>query len=227
MDDILRQYEERSKTEDLTKEQPKQVQRAVQALTGTKPSVSFCKATLADCIRRDGLNLNVEFTLIGGPSFCIPSSFPTPVASEFLCESLLRIQTVWALDNEKSFRILTDAILTEVLTMEENKARKGFCRVKNNWEGTGLGYTGNEDYMLGSSSTRSLDTMESCLLVKIARKEWPDSVPQVLCEAGWLLNRRVAAGKYTPVFAGLTNGFFSTFTPLIRTAWSMIPDPIC
>jgi hypothetical protein len=69
------------------------------------------------------------------------------------------------------------------------------------------GYTGAVDYMLGSSKTKSVDTMDSFLLVVEAKKEWPDSaIPQVLAEAGCLLKRRLAAGKNTPVFAVLTNG---------------------
>jgi hypothetical protein len=72
----------------------------------------------------------------------------------------------------------------------------GFCGVKNDWEGSGFGYTGAVDYMLGSSKTKSVESMKSCLLVTIARKEWPDSaVPHVLSEAGCLLKKRLAAGK--------------------------------
>jgi len=54
--------------------------------------------------------------------------------------------------------------------------------------------------------------MDSFLLVEEAKKEWPDSaIPQVLCEAGCLLKKRLAAGKNTPVFAVLTNGLFFRF----------------
>ena len=38
-----------------------------------------------------------------------------------------------------------------------------------------------------------------------------DSVAQVLCEAGCLLKKRLAAGKETPVFAVLTNGLLFRF----------------
>ena len=66
--------------------------------------------------------------------------------------------------------------------------------------------------MFGSSKTKSVDTMDSFLLVVEAKKEWPDSaIPQVLCEAGCLLKRRLAAGKDTPVFAVLTKGLFFRF----------------
>ncbi|KAK5669306.1 hypothetical protein QVD99_003706 [Batrachochytrium dendrobatidis] len=83
----------------------------------------------------------------------------------------------------------------------------GFCEVKNDWEGKEFGYTGDVDYMLESSDTKTVDTMDSFLLVVGAKKEWPDSaVPQILCEAGCLLKKRLAAGKNTPVLAVLTNG---------------------
>ena len=88
----------------------------------------------------------------------------------------------------------------------------GYCEVKNDWEGTGFGYTGDVDYMFGSSKTKSVDTMDSFLLVVEAKKEWPDSaIPQVLCEAGCLLKKSLAAGKNTPVFAVLTNGLLFRF----------------
>jgi hypothetical protein len=65
------------------------------------------------------------------------------------------------LDNEKACRIVIDAILTEVLLNESNALLLGFCEVKNDWEGTGFGYTGDVDYMSGSSKTKSVDTMDS------------------------------------------------------------------
>ncbi|OAJ37843.1 hypothetical protein BDEG_21818 [Batrachochytrium dendrobatidis JEL423] len=117
------------------------------------------------------------------------------------------VDKAWALDNEKACRIVIDAILTEVLTSEANDKLVGFCEVKNDWEGKEFGYTGDVDYMLGSSDTKTVDTMDSFLLVVGAKKEWPDSaVPQILCEAGCLLKKRLAAGKNTPVLAVLTNG---------------------
>ena len=65
-------------------------------------------------------------------------------------------------------------------------------------------------YMFGSSKTKFVDTMDSFLFVVEAKKEWPDSaIPQVLCEAGCLLKKRLAAGKDTPVFAVLTNSSLS------------------
>ena len=103
--------------------------------------------------------------------------------------------------------MLIDAVLIEVLKNEFNDYLYGFCEVKNDWEGPGVGYTGNIDYMVGSFRTKSIDNMDSFLLVVQAKKEWPDNaIPQVLAEAGCLLKKRLAAGKETPVFAVLTNG---------------------
>jgi hypothetical protein len=203
MDELL------NKLNELTDEERKQVQ---QFWTKKKPSVPFSKATLNDCVRPDGLALDIDYATIDAPSLHIPTSFPTPVASDFLCENLSRIKTVWVLDNEKACRIVIDAILTEVLLNESNEQLLGFCEVKNDWDGPGFGYTGDVDYMFGTSKTKSVDTMDSFLLVVEAKKEWPDSaIPQVLAEAGCLLKKRLAAGKNTPVFAVLTNGLLFRF----------------
>jgi hypothetical protein len=195
--------------DELTDEEWKQVQ---QLKNKKKPSVQFSKATLNDCIRPDGLALNIDYATIDAPSLHIPTSFPTPVASDLLCQNLSRIKTVWVLDNEKACRIVIDAILTEVLLNESNEKLLGFCEVKNDWEGTGFSYTGDVDYMFGSSKTKSVDTMDSFLLVVEAKYEWPaKSVAQTLAEAGCLLKKRLAAGKKTPVFAALTNGLLFRF----------------
>jgi hypothetical protein len=194
---------------ELTDEEWKQVQ---QLKNKKKPSVPFSKATLNDCVRPDGLALNIDYASIKAPTIHIPDDFPAPTASAHLCETLARIEKVWVLDNEKACRIVIDAILTEVLLNESNEQLLGFCEVKNDWEGTGFGYTGDVDYMFGSSKTKSVDTMDSFLLVVEAKKEWPDSaIPQVLAEAGCLLKKRLAAGKNTPVFAVLTNGLLFRF----------------
>jgi hypothetical protein len=156
--------------------------------------------------------LKIDYATIDAPTIHIPVDFPGPIASDFLCENLRRIKSVWVLDNEKACRIVIDAILTEVLLNESNEQLLGFCEVNNDWEGPGFGYTGNVDYMFGSSKTKSVETMDSFLLVVEAKKEWPDSaIPQVICEAGCLLKKRLAAGKDTPVFAVLTNGIFFRF----------------
>ena len=203
MDELLHKLNE------LTDEEKKQVQ---QFLNKKKPSVSFSKATINHCVRTDGLALNIDWIHVKAPTIHVPVDFAVPTISDNLCETLERIQKVWVLDNEKSCRIVIDAILTEVLLNETNEQLLGFCEVKNDWEGTGFAYTGDVDYMFGSSRTKSVDTMDSFLLVKVAKKEWPDSaVPQVLCEAGCLLKKRLAAGKVTPVFAVLTNGLFFRF----------------
>jgi hypothetical protein len=95
---------------------------------------------------------------------------------------------------------------------ESNEQLWGFCEVKNDWEGTGVAYTGDVDYMFGSSKTKSVENMDSFLLVVEAKHEWPDkSVTQTLAEAGCLLKKRLDAGKNIPVFAVLTNGTFFRF----------------
>lgn len=46
-------------------------------------------------------------------------------------------------------------------------------------------YTGNVEYMLGYSKTKSIDDLDSFPLVVQAEKEWPEiSVPQVIAHAG-------------------------------------------
>jgi hypothetical protein len=108
--------------------------------------------------------------------------------------------------------MLIDAVLTEVLLSESNDKLKGFCEVKGDWEGTEVSYTGNVDYMFGTSEMPVAKVPDTFVLVVEAKKEWPDSaVPQVLCEAGCLLKKRLAAGKNTPVFAVLTNGTLFRF----------------
>jgi hypothetical protein len=119
----------------------------------------------------------------------------------------LSILLVWVLDNENSCRIVIDAILTEVLLNESNENLLGFCQVMNDWKGTGFGYTGDVDYLFGSSKIKSVDSVDSSLLILQAKNGWPDSaIPHVLAEAGCLLKKRSAAGKSTPVLAVLTNG---------------------
>ena len=197
---------------DLTEEERKQV---LEFLNRKTPSVSFSRATLNDCERSEGLALDLKFIepiAVPVPTLHIPDEIVRPVPSDFLCEHLLCIQKFFALNNEKSCRLLIDAILIEVLKSESNDKLFGFCKVRNDWEGTGFRYTGDVDYMLGSSKTKSVDTLDSFLMVVEAKKEWPDSaVPQVLAEAGCLLKKRLAAGKNTPVFAVLTNGSLFRF----------------
>ena len=210
MDEIL------DKLNELTEEEKNQLsdkqKKALKTLIGSKPFVKFSSATLNDCVRTDGLALKIDYATIDAPTIHIPVDFPGPIASDFLCENLLRIKSVWVLDNEKACRIVIDAILTEVLLNESNEQLLGFCEVNNDWEGPGFGYTGNVDYMIVSSKTKSDKSMDSFLLVVQAKKEWPDSaIPQVICEAGCLLKKRLAAGKDTPVFAVLTNGLLFRF----------------
>jgi hypothetical protein len=198
---------------ELTEEDWKQFQIF---MNKNKPYVHFSKATLNHCVRLDGLALNIDNIDVKAPSLHIPDDIETVSPSPWLCQTLEKIDQVWVLDNEKACRIVIDAILTEVLSRNDSAQARprllGFCEVKLDWEGTGFGYTGDVDYMFGSSKTKSVDTIDSFLLIVEAKKEWPDSaIPQILCEAGCLLKKRLAAGKNTPVFAVLTNGLFFRF----------------
>ena len=197
--------EEKSRLSDKQK-------KALKTLIGSKPSVPFSRATLNDCARLDGLALDLRFIepiAVPAPTLHIPQEIVLPVPSDFLCEHLHTLQKLFVMNNEKARRMLIDAILIEVLKSEFNDSLYGFCEVQNDWEGTGFGYTGDVDYMFGSSKTKSVDTMDSFLLVVEAKYEWPaKSVAQTLAEAGCLLKKRLAAGKETPV---LTNGLFFRF----------------
>jgi hypothetical protein len=60
--------------------------------------------------------------------------------------------------------------------------------------------------MFGSLKTKSVDTMDSFLLVVEAKKKWPNNaIPQVLCEAGcllkkgWLLERILMCLLFSPI----------------------------
>ena len=229
----LSQLTEEEKSQ-LTDKQKKALE-ALKALSGSaKPFVPFSKASLNDCVRPDGLALDLHFiepiAEVPFPTLRIPQEIIIPVPSDFLCEHLLAVQKLFVLNNEKSCRMLIDAILIEVLKSEFNDSLYGFCEVKNDWEGKGFGYTGDVDYMFGSSKTKSVDDMDSFLLVAQAKKEWPDSaIPQVLAEAGCLLKKRLAAEKKTPVFAALTNGLLFRFFAIDTdgVVYSSGQTPIC
>ncbi|KAJ3301345.1 hypothetical protein HDV03_001014 [Kappamyces sp. JEL0829] len=186
-------------------------QKAKQIKDAKIPSVSFASATLEDCVREDGLALDLRYiepiAMVPVATLHIPPEIAAPVPSSFLCDHLLKVMKLFVLDNEKVCRMLIDAILLEVLDGEANETLSGFCDVDNDWFGPGFGYTGSTDYMFGFSKTKSVKTMDSFLLVVEAKKEWPDSaMAQVLVEAGCLLKKRLASGNKTPVFAVLTNG---------------------
>jgi len=217
MDELLNKLNDLSVEEknQLSEKQKNALKKTLKTLIGSKPSVPFSSATVNDCVRPDGLALDLRFIepiAVPAPTLHIPPEIVLPVPTDFLCEHLLTVQKHFVLNNEKACRMLIDAILIEVLKSEFNNNLYGFCDVKNDWEGPGFGYTGDVDYMFGSSKTKSVDTMDSFLLVVEAKKEWPDSaIPQVLAEAGCLLKKRLAAGKETPVFAVLTNGLSFRF----------------
>jgi hypothetical protein len=86
-----------SKLCDLTEEEKSQLSdeqmEVLEDLIGcAKPSISFSSATLYDCVRSDGLDLNVDFAITDLPTLHIPSDFATPIPSDFLSEQLRRIR---------------------------------------------------------------------------------------------------------------------------------------
>lgn len=168
----------------------------IAALNSKKPSVQFSCTSLDDCSREDGLNLDLRHIVNTQmlPTFHFPNDISSLAPSDLLCQTLERISRVWVMNNEKSRRIIIDAILSEVLDNECNEKLHGYCEVKNDWNG--VAYTGNVDYMFGSSPNFSVQSMDAFLLIVEAKYEWPAlAVPQVLAEAGCLLKKRMASGK--------------------------------
>ena len=171
-------------------------------------NVAFSEATFTDCTRRDGLNLDINLVWpYQGPTLHLPSDFPAPSPTLVLIEQMVRIQRAWIHDNETARRMIINAILTEVILNGLGAHLRGYCEVNNDLEfSNGVKYTGFTDYMIGTGlEPRSVDTL---VLVVKAKGAWlPSAIfPQVICEAGCLLKRRIQAGKETPVFAILTNG---------------------
>ena len=110
----------------LTEEEKKQVQ---QFLNKKKPSVPFSKASLNDCVRPDGLALDLRFIepiAVPAPTLHIPQEIIIPVPSDFLCEHLLTVQKLFVLNNEKACRMLIGAILIELLKSQFNDFLYGF-----------------------------------------------------------------------------------------------------
>ena len=219
MDEILDQLNQ------LTLEERNQIR---DALDPSKASVKFTSASLVDCTRQDGLGLNLEHvTGLAYKTIHIPEDFPVPVPSDHLCEQLRRVMAHFAQDHEAARRSVIDAILLEVLESNVDETLKAFCEVKNDWTGSGFGYRGNVDYMIGSARSRSHATEDAFILVTQAGNEWPDeAVFQVLAEAGCLLEHRLGVNKNTPVFACLSNGKFLTFyaIDLDMTVYSSGPE---
>lgn len=195
--------------QELSEDEKRQI---ISASNSRTEILRFSSAGLQDCVRVDGLGLNIKHLYTTAPTIHIPKKFRAASPSKWLSLTLKKIHKVWVVDNEKASRLIIDAILTEILSSDVNPSLLGFCEVRNDWAGNSVCYAGCVDYMIGTSFIRSVDNMDSFLLIVEAKKEWPDSaVPQVICEAGCLLKRRLAVGKKTPVFAALTNGFLFRF----------------
>ena len=75
MDKIL------DRIDQLSEEEWKQVQ---QLMNNKKPFVLLTKATVDDCIRPDGLDLNIDYATICVPTLHIPDEFAAPTARAHL-----------------------------------------------------------------------------------------------------------------------------------------------
>ena len=140
--------------------------------------------------------------------------WPNSSISQVLCEHLLTVQRRFVLDNEKACRMLIDAILIEVLKSEFNDSLYGFCEVQNDWEGDGFGFTGTCDYMVASSKSKSVESMDSFLLVVEAKK---NGLMLPLLRFDWRLGRILLCLPFSPMvfsFASLL---------LILMVWYMLP----
>jgi hypothetical protein len=185
----------------------------------SNPKASFCKVKLSHCKRQDGLGLDLTFLepswKMNQPSITLPNSIQNlqVIPSDWLCETLKRLWDVWSFNNEKACRIIIDSIITEVIyksKSDDSANLKAYCEKSNPWDGAGFSYTGNVDYMIGSSDSDDpdIDTMLLCE----AKKAWDETTdtPQILAQLGCLLKQRLAAKppKQTPVLGMLSNGVF-------------------
>ena len=179
--------------------------------TNKKPNTTFSNPKLSskDLSRLDGLGLDLKNVGNRLPSLHLPISVTLSNPTDWLCNSLDKINRVWELKTEQACRIIIDAILTEVLS-ESDLNLTGFCEVPNDWTGSGFGYKGYLDYAFGSS--KFIDDMDTLIMVLESKRDWPSTaVYQVLAEAGCFLKRRLEQDKMTPVFAVLSNGDFFRF----------------
>lgn len=119
---------------------------------------------------------------------------------------------MWVLDGKKACGIVIQAIPPKALCSDGSERLMGYCGVKNDWEGPRFGFSGEVSIIFGMSPSRSVEKLDSCLMLDVAEESWPDTaVPRVLAKGGCLLQNRLAGGKHTPVFAALTNGFMFRF----------------
>jgi hypothetical protein len=80
-------------------------------LTGPKRPVTFSKDTHKDCIRTDGLALDLRYIepiSVCPPTLHIPEEIADPVPSDFLCEHINSVCKHIVMNNEKACRILID-----------------------------------------------------------------------------------------------------------------------
>jgi hypothetical protein len=170
--------------------------------------INFSAATKADCMRKGGVELNLDNISKWTPTLHLPEDSAEFRPSQTLCESLRRVLRFSQLDSEAARRGFLNMILYEALHLSSGRLML-HEEQELSWQGRGMAYTGRADYMIGTAR------LDSNLLVVEAKKEWSDIyVFQLLAEAGCLLNKRSNEGKQTPVFAVLTNGCLFKFFAL-------------
>lgn len=171
-----------------------------------KEMVAFSAVTVEHCTRSDGLGLDLRNAYRDRNTIRFPDRLPGIEASDDLMRTLTDICTYFVLDNDSSKRSLIDNILIESLRNCDNPRLTWFHNVENKWEGAGIRYTGEADYMLGTSRQRHRCKTDSFLVVSQAKSFWgQEHYAQMVCEMGCLLRRRLAVGKETPVFGILTD----------------------
>jgi hypothetical protein len=128
----------------------------------------FSEASWFDCIASNGLAVGIDlrFSYCNAPkTLHIPSDAVSPVPSDFLCQSLMKLRSFWERYREGASRMLVDAILTHLVCNSSDGKLLGYREVDYSWESRGMVYTGTLDCVLGSSKGDSVETIDSPGLV--------------------------------------------------------------
>jgi len=170
----------------------------------SRRSRELSKATLDDC-RNLGLDLRYLFN--PDKALQLPSRVVKCQPSDDLCAALrLADRTLSSLGNEAS-RCATIELLLREAADYSNGSLVVASESAMNCETTDAKYRGRADY------TIQTHLQESHLIVIEAKGRLlsHDAIYQTLAVAACLLKTRRNEGKYTPVFAVLTNGTFFRF----------------
>ena len=175
-----------------------------------RKTISFSSKEL-DTDHLEHLGLKLQYV---GPhnevTFFVAPSEPVVEPSSWLCDTLERVLSAWVLNNEKSRRIVIDAIITEVISSDKELNAAGHCEVKLDWDTSSFSFSGNADYLIGSKHKAPKKHSDWFLLVVEAKKEWSDqAIWQLLAQSACIQNHRISSQSpnIAPVFAVLTNGF--------------------